>query len=58
MKEVVMGAVYTTVVSTQGDLWLSLREVIMEKDLCKQAQKFGILLCLDHNGKKVSIEYK
>ena len=49
MEDTIMGAVYTTVVSTQEDLWLLLPEVILEI-MGQKAQKFGILPFLDPNG--------
>ena len=48
MEDRVTGVVYTTVLSTQGDLSLLLQEVSIY--LGAPAQKFGILLCLDLNG--------
>ena len=44
-----MGAVYTIAVSTQGDLWLLQQEEEEDKEK-DQAQKSGILPCLDLNG--------
>ena len=54
MEETTMVAVFTTVMSTRGDLWLLPQEVLME--LVKKAQKSGILPFLDPNGNLVSIE--
>ena len=54
MEETSMHVVYTTVVSTWGDLWLLPQEVIIK--MGKRAQKSGILPCLDPNGNPVSSE--